>query len=656
MMLRKFFLSSAPASHDAGLGRGASDIGPAREGPSAEALIADAQARREEMDVGPEQFQDPDNEYGLFAGTIHKQDDEADNIYEAVDQNMDVRRRARREARENAELAQHHAERSKIQQQSASCPSLPIRNGDIPEVGNLTRKTRRKDERTFVVPDSIIVGDRGKTEYESSVDTRQQQVRFIMVAHSRQDLITWLDQVRMEPARSSFNDPTFPQISGTSTASGSAASVDFNDYLTSLNSVVIESEIEIGDIRLRHVRQSIKIWLAAANLSKLLRTSTLRLWRESVNLETSPSNARMLLSRAVEIIPLPIELWLALARLETPEFCPTSHEIWIAAGRLLEQEATADPDKLVEARNKELDVVGKTIEAGARELRRHQVLLTRDQWLKEAERCETEASPAETRGTVGNAILAHALKVIPDKRNLRRKAADHEKVHGTRESLDAALAQAVHYCIQAEVLWSMSAKEKWLAGDAFVANPEREHIPLAALKLEAENGELGVARDLLVRARTVADTERIWMKSAVFERQQGRCDAALEMVSSCKFSKEQLWVLASKLEELDGKSIKVRATLEKGCLVNSTNEIPWAEAVGVEERSGGAAQAMAMLSRGLQELRSVVTEQYRNLGDDWACFFLSGIQYIVEVVKQLWQSIAKDDKNVGKGTKEIWSC
>lgn len=65
----------------------------------------------------------------------------------------------------------------------------------------------------------------------------------------------------------------------------------------------------------------------------------------------------------------------------------------------------------------------------------------------------------------------------------------------------------------------MWAKENWLAGDvpaarevlvkAFDANPESEQIWLAAVKLEAENGELGVARELLVRARTVADTQRV---------------------------------------------------------------------------------------------------------------------------------------------------
>lgn len=60
--------------------------------------LREAQAKRgEEAEVDPEQFQDPDNEYGLFAGTTYEQDDEeADKIYEQVDEAMDSRRRARR--------------------------------------------------------------------------------------------------------------------------------------------------------------------------------------------------------------------------------------------------------------------------------------------------------------------------------------------------------------------------------------------------------------------------------------------------------------------------------------------------------------------------------------------------------------------------------
>ncbi|KAF8261891.1 PRP1 splicing factor, partial [Lactarius quietus] len=97
-----FLSMPAPASYVAGLGRGASgfttrsDIGPAREGPSAE-VVAEAQARRgEEPDVDPEQVQDPDNEYGLLAGTTYEADDEeADKIYDEVGRTMDSRRRAR---------------------------------------------------------------------------------------------------------------------------------------------------------------------------------------------------------------------------------------------------------------------------------------------------------------------------------------------------------------------------------------------------------------------------------------------------------------------------------------------------------------------------------------------------------------------------------
>lgn len=121
---RKDFLSQpAPENYVAGLGRGAtgfttrSDLGPAREGPTPE-QIQEALAKRaaqlgqpaptaygagaekktqEEDDGDDERFQDPDNETGLFAyGTFDKDDDEADRIYQEVDEKMDRRRKARR--------------------------------------------------------------------------------------------------------------------------------------------------------------------------------------------------------------------------------------------------------------------------------------------------------------------------------------------------------------------------------------------------------------------------------------------------------------------------------------------------------------------------------------------------------------------------------
>ena len=111
----------APENYVAGLGRGAtgfttrSDLGPAREGPS-EDQIKEALAKRaaqlgaaaptaygvketkeEDKDDDDERFQDPENEVGLFAGgTFDRDDDEADRIYQEVDEKMDRRRRIRR--------------------------------------------------------------------------------------------------------------------------------------------------------------------------------------------------------------------------------------------------------------------------------------------------------------------------------------------------------------------------------------------------------------------------------------------------------------------------------------------------------------------------------------------------------------------------------
>jgi len=112
----------APENYVAGLGRGAtgfttrSDLGPAREGPSedqmkemlakraaqlgaaAPSAYGVTEKKPDEHDEEEDRFQDPDNEVGLFSSGMNydKEDDEADRIYQEVDEKMDKRRRARR--------------------------------------------------------------------------------------------------------------------------------------------------------------------------------------------------------------------------------------------------------------------------------------------------------------------------------------------------------------------------------------------------------------------------------------------------------------------------------------------------------------------------------------------------------------------------------
>lgn len=121
---RKDFLSQqAPENYVAGLGRGAtgfttrSDLGPAREGPSEEQIKEALAKRAAQLGTAPptaygagkkkgedeadaqddERFRDAENEEGLFAtGNYDRDDDEADRIYQDVDERMDRRRKSRR--------------------------------------------------------------------------------------------------------------------------------------------------------------------------------------------------------------------------------------------------------------------------------------------------------------------------------------------------------------------------------------------------------------------------------------------------------------------------------------------------------------------------------------------------------------------------------
>ena len=132
---RKDFLNqAAPENYVAGLGRGAtgfttrSDLGPAREGPS-EDQIKEALAKRaaalgaapptaygaigrktdqDNDDDDDERFKDPENEFGLFAGgSYDKDDDEADRIYQDIDEKLDRRRKIRRSVSQFLSFCSH---------------------------------------------------------------------------------------------------------------------------------------------------------------------------------------------------------------------------------------------------------------------------------------------------------------------------------------------------------------------------------------------------------------------------------------------------------------------------------------------------------------------------------------------------------------------
>lgn len=262
-------------------------------------------------------------------------------------------------------------------------------------------------------------------------------------------------------------------------------------------------------------------------------------------------------------------------------------------------------------------------------------------------------------------MLAHSLATFPTKRSLWLQAVDLETKHGTASSLDEVLAAASERLPKTEIFWLVRAKEKWLAGEvdksrsilteAFKANPESEPVWLAAVKLEWETGEIERARVLLTRARERAPTARIYMKSALLERECRQYEKALELledgmkryptfakiymmggqICSEDLTKDRinldrarkfyqlglkyctdsfvLWSLASQLEEQvadygAGSSnagvTKARSLLELARLKNPKNPELWLSSIRLERRAGNDKLAISLMARALQECPS----------------------------------------------------
>lgn len=138
-------------------------------------------------------------------------------------------------------------------------------------------------------------------------------------------------------------------------------------------------------------------------------------------------------------------------------------------------------------------------------------------------------------------------------------------------------------------------------GQAFEANPNSEQIWLAAVKLEAENGEHGRAELLLSRARENADTAKVWVKSAVLERQLGKVTEAVQLLDQGleKYpTADKLWMIRGQILIDRGDNQKARENYVKA-LKSCPKSVPlWILYVRLEDKAGLLVKARSLLERG----------------------------------------------------------
>ncbi|KAF2747095.1 pre-mRNA-splicing factor prp1 [Sporormia fimetaria CBS 119925] len=438
--------------------------------------------------------------------------------------------------------------------------------------------------------------------------------------------------------------------------------------------------------------KAIKLWIAAIDLEQTVAArkkvtrqaldhnpQSVELWKILINDTEEIENVRMLFAKATDTVKLSEELWISYARVSEPQHAqqilnaarkaiPTSWAIWVQACRLQEQLGKTE-------------LCDKIMERAVKALIKENAMPKREEWITQAEICEEEGavktassiikatvgwgldqdddrrdvwlqdskdSVARGRFETARAILEHAVSVFPVSTTVWHALADLAKRHGTPETVLPTLERAVTACPKSESLWLLYAREMWNAGrpaDArtvlgrsFNELPGNENLYVRAVEFEVDAGEFDQARRFLAIARESAATDRIFMKSAVLERQLGELDTALDLVNrglntwpsswklhamkgqiyeqqgKLKEAQEAfsvgtraapkapiLYILLSRIQEKSGIVVKARSTLDRGRQQNPKNPDLLCEAVRLERRAGNTNMAQKLMAVALQE-------------------------------------------------------
>jgi len=666
---RKDFLSqAAPENYVAGLGRGAtgfttrSDLGPAREGPTPEqiqaALTKRAQllgaaaptaygnntrekgGKEEEKDEEDERFQDPDNEVGLFAyGQFDQEDDEADRIYQEVDEKMDKRRRARRlvlpsfsnpskihlfiglapvvwteyrheslatyrEAREKAEKEDFERKNPKIQQQFAdlkrTLASVSEEDwANLPEVGDLTGKNRREKQnnrqRFYAVPDSVIAGARDSTQYDTTVADDGTQTNaggdsadgtvtnFADIGAARDKVL----KVRLDQAALGSSGDT---------ASGSATNIDPTGYLTSLTkSETKAGEHEVGDVkRVRTLLESVTKtnpkhapgWIALARLEEVAGRIVA---------------ARTIMAKGCELCPKSEDGWMENIRLNE------GHNAKVIAANAIKNNDRSTR-LWTEAMRLETDTRAK------KNVLRQAILHIPQSVQIWKEAVNLEEDPADAR-----LLLAKAVEIIPLSVELWLALARLETPENAQKVLNAARkAVPTSYEIwiaAARLQEQMGTFERVNVMKRAVQSLARENAMLKreewiteAEKCEEEGAVLtcgGIIQETLGWGLDEDDDRKdIWMDDAKASIARGKYETARAIYAYALrvfVNRRSIWLAAADLERNHGSKEGLWQVLEKAVEACPQSEELWLQLAKEKWQSGEIDDARRVLGRAFNQ-------------------------------------------------------
>lgn len=651
---RDFLSQPAPENYVAGLGRGAtgfttrSDLGPAREGPSEEQmkeLLAKraqqlgnapptaygATEKKEEEDDNDERYQDPDNEVGLFANGVYDQDDdEADRIWQSVDEKREKRRKKRREVQEQLEKEEEERKNPKISAQFADLKrSLATITDDewqnLPEVGDLTRKNKRAklardaERRFYAVPDSVIAGAREAGQLDTKVhdegtngtDTADgTMTNFAAIGAARDKVL----QVRLDQAAQN----------GTDSVTGSATNIDPKSYLTNLLS---KDEIPVGDVkRVRPLLESLiktnpkhaRGWIAAARIEEFAgkivaaRNVIARgceqcpksedAWLENIRLNDT-HNAKIIAANAIKANDTSVRLWIEAMRLETDsrakkrvlrkalDHLPTSVALWKEVVNLEEDPADA---RLLLAKATELIPLSVELWLALARLEtpenaqtvinkaRKAVPTSHEVWIAGARLQEQMSRPVN--------IMGRAIKSLRDNSAMLKR--------------EEWITEA-EKCEEEGAILTCGAIIRETLGYGLDEDDDRKEIWADDAKQSISRERFETARAIYAYAlRVFVNSSSLWKSAAGLEKNHGSKESLWQFlekaVEACPRD-EELWLELAREKWTTGLIDDARIVLGRAFKQNPNNQKIWLAAVKLEADSAHPEEARRLLQTAREE-------------------------------------------------------
>ncbi|EPY53856.1 U4/U6 X U5 tri-snRNP complex subunit Prp1 [Schizosaccharomyces cryophilus OY26] len=667
------FLNMAPPpNYIAGVGRGAtgfttrSDLGPAQELPSQDAVKAAIDKRKsgeepEEDDIDP-RYQDPENEVALFATAPYgAEDEEADRIYQTVEDNLSKRRKAQRERQEQLQHERYEKENPKVSSQFADLKRglSTLTDEDwlnIPEPGDLTRKKRPKQprrERFYATSDFVLASARNEGQLESTVTT---------------DGETGLDSTTENGTKTNFveigaaRDKVLGiKLAQASTNLTSPSTVDPKGYLTSLNSMIPRNNTDLGDVKkARKLLQSVietnpkhaSGWVAAARLEEVAnKNSQARIlilkgcdncprsedvWMEAIRLHPV-DEAKVIIADAVRNLPHSVTLWLEAERLETQvsakkriikkalELNPTSVGLWKEAVNLEEEVTNA---RILLARAVELIPMSIDLWLALARLETYKnaqkVLNKARQTIRTSyEVWIAAARLEEQQGNVSRVekIMARGVAELQESGGmLQREQWLHEAEKCEKEGAVLTAQAIINTCLSIGLdeedqldTWMDDAQSFLISkcldcaravfAYALRVYSSNENIWLRAVETEKIYGSTDTVCSILEKAvEACPRTEILWLVYAKERKNTGDVNGARNILGRAfdyNSNSEEIWLAAVKLEFVNNEDERAKKLLARARIESGSERI-WTKSISLERVLGNLEGALALLEDALK--------------------------------------------------------